>query len=109
MMADKIAQLDDPRVARLYDMLGAMLHDWDVDEPVGGCGAHLTEAADLLHELLQAMHANGRLDAEQPRDAAYTNLMDTFADDAHPSVARLRELLAQRGWTGWTRLERRSG
>jgi hypothetical protein len=33
--------------------------------------------------------------------------MDSFADAAHPVVARLRELIAERGWTGWTRIEKR--
>lgn len=33
--------------------------------------------------------------------------MDSFADDAHPAVSRLRELLAERGWAGWTRIEKR--
>jgi len=33
--------------------------------------------------------------------------MDSFADASHPAVARLRELIAERGWTGWTRVEKR--
>jgi hypothetical protein len=40
-------------------------------------------------------------------DAAFIRLMDSFADGAHPAVARLRELIAERGWTGWTRVEKR--
>jgi hypothetical protein len=40
-------------------------------------------------------------------DAAFIRLMDSFADGAHPVVARLRELIAERGWTGWTRVEKR--
>ena len=34
-------------------------------------------------------------------------VMDSYADASHPAVARLRELLAERGWTGWTRVEKR--
>jgi hypothetical protein len=40
-------------------------------------------------------------------DAAFIRLMDSFADASHPAVARLRELIAERGWTGWTRVEKR--
>ena len=40
-------------------------------------------------------------------DEAFIRLMDSFADAAHPAVARLRELIAERGWTGWTRVEKR--
>jgi hypothetical protein len=34
--------------------------------------------------------------------------LDSMAD-GHPTIARLRELLAERGWAGWTRVERRAG
>jgi hypothetical protein len=41
-------------------------------------------------------------------DEAFIGLMDSFADAAHPGVGRLRALIAQRGWTGWTRIENAS-
>lgn len=47
MMAEKVAQLQDPRMGRLYDLLGL-------------------------------------LDEQQPSDPAYTLLVDSFADEAHP-------------------------
>jgi len=33
--------------------------------------------------------------------------MNSFVDDAHPAVARLLELINQRGWTGWTHFLKR--
>lgn len=106
MMADKIAQLEDRRVARLYELFGQIASEWDTASD--DVQVHLEEAADLLHHLLQAADSTGRLDSAQPADASYNDLMDSFADDAHPAVARLRELLHERGWTGWTRVERRA-
>jgi hypothetical protein len=45
---------------------------------------------------------------EDLADDAFIALLDAFASDAHPMVHRLQELLAERGWTGWSRMERRS-
>ena len=49
----------------------------------------------------------GHRDWQGEDDPAFIGLMDSFADDAHPAVARLRELVNQRGWTGWTQVEKR--
>jgi hypothetical protein len=51
--------------------------------------------------------ATGQLDWQGEDDPAFIGLMDSFADAAHPAVARLRELVDQRGWTGWTQVEKR--
>lgn len=106
MMIDKIAQLEDPRILRIYELSGEIAAHWDNDPP--SAQSHLEEAADLLHELLQDAEANGQLGSRQPADPAYNALMDSFANNAHPAVARLRDLLADRGWTGWTRIEKRT-
>lgn len=107
MMADKTAQLEDPRVARLYELFGTIASAWDTDSAGAALDDHLHEAADLMHALLQSAEASGQLDAQQPADVAYNDLMDSFADNAHPAVAKLRELLRERGWSGWTRVEKR--
>lgn len=44
---------------------------------------------------------------EHTPDAVFIGLMDSFADASHPALGRLRELIAERGWTGWTRIEKR--
>ena len=69
----------------------------------------LRDTADLMSELLQRAADNGELDRQDEHmpDEAFIGLMDSFADAAHPAVARLRELIAERGWTGWTRIEKR--
>jgi DNA-binding transcriptional MerR regulator len=102
VMADKVAQLADPKVVRLYRLIGRMAENWQDEEL-------LRETADLISELLEQAAASGELDwqNENMSDAAFVRLMDSFADRAHPVVARLRELIAERGWTGWTRIEKR--
>jgi DNA-binding transcriptional MerR regulator len=94
-MADKNAQLDDPRTVRLYLLLdGLVASDGPVDE------AALVEAADLMVELTEEARADPGL------DDPFVDLVDAFATGAHPVVGRLQELLAERGWTGWAHLER---
>ncbi|MGW5237626.1 MerR family transcriptional regulator [Monashia sp. NPDC004114] len=102
MMADKVAQLDNPKVVRLYQLIGRIAENWQDEEL-------LRETADLMSELLEQAAASGELDEQDELmpDAAFIGLMDSFADATHPVVGRLRELLAERGWTGWTKLEKR--
>ncbi len=42
-------------------------------------------------------------------DDAFIALLDSLAFDAHPMVERLQELLAERGWSGWSRMEPTAG
>lgn len=102
MMADKVAQLDDPNVVRLYQLIGRIAEDWQ-DEQL------LRETADLMVELLEKAAASGGLDRQDviSPDEAFIGLVDSFAEASHPVVPRLRALVAERGWTGWTRLEKR--
>jgi DNA-binding transcriptional MerR regulator len=102
LMAVKVAQLADPKVARLYQLIGRVAENW-TDEEL------LRETADLMSELFEQAEASGELDRQEEvtPDAAFVRLMDSFADAAHPAVARLRELIAARGWTGWTVVEKR--
>jgi DNA-binding transcriptional MerR regulator len=102
IMADKVAQLANPKTVRLYQLIGRIAENGD-DEQV------LRETADLMSELLQQAADRGELDRQDELmpDAAFIGLMDSFADASHPAVRRLRELIAERGWTGWTRIEKR--
>jgi DNA-binding transcriptional MerR regulator len=101
LMADKTAQLADPRVVRFYRMLGRVAENWSDDEV-------MREAADLMIELLEQASATGTLAPgdDAMRDGVFVRLMDAFAESSHPAIGRLRELLAERGWTGWTWFER---
>lgn len=100
LMADKVAQLENPKVVRLYQLLARFVDHWEDEEL-------LQDTADLIHELLEDAAASGQLEWQGEDDAAFIGLMDSFADAAHPAVGRLRDLVNQRGWTGWTQVEKR--
>jgi DNA-binding transcriptional MerR regulator len=102
LMADKVAQLANPKIVRLYQLIGRIAED-------GGDEELLREVADRMSELLEQAADSGELDRQDEHmpDEGFIRLMDSFADASHPAVARLRELIAERGWTGWTRIERR--
>ncbi|MEV0939979.1 MerR family transcriptional regulator [Micromonospora wenchangensis] len=63
----------------------------------------------MMAELFAQAEADGELamQEEVTPDPAFVRLMDAFADAAHPVVRRLRGLVADRGWTGWTVVEKR--
>jgi hypothetical protein len=103
-MADKVARLDDPRTVRLYLLLGELAEEgFDEDR--------LSQVADLMIELNEESERDGQLELgnETMGDDAFIAVMDSFATDAHPMVARLQELMAERGWTGWSKMERAEG
>src|SRR4051812_43225485 len=101
-MADKIRQLEDPRVVRFYQLISRIVTDG------GQLDEHLIrETADLLVEMFEAAAASGQLEQQDLTmdDSAFVQLLDSMAE-GHPVVTQLQELLAQRGWTGWTRIAR---
>ncbi len=102
-MVDKMAQLDDPRTVQLYRLLDELVAD-GIDED------RLSAVADLIAELAEQSAERGDLDRqnEDMSDDGFIALVDSFASDAHPIVERLQELMVERGWTGWSRMERTS-
>ncbi|MFC6043422.1 MerR family transcriptional regulator [Nocardioides hankookensis] len=99
-MAEKNTQLDDPRTVRLYLLIDELSQSGMDDERLG-------EVADLMVEMNEESAAHGGLDRQEEAlgDDAYVALLDAFATDAHPMVERLQELMAERGWTGWIKME----
>jgi hypothetical protein len=85
---------------RLYRLLDELV-------ATGADDGRLGEAADLIVELAQESADRGDLDRQgvDMGDDAFIGLVDSYASDAHPVVERLQELLEQRGWTGWARME----
>ena len=110
-MADKLAQLEDPRTIRLYQLIGQLLDDADRGGDIGVDDERLNEVADLIAELAEQAAAHGDLDRqnEEMNDESYVALVDAFASESHPLVERLQELMAARGWSGWSRMERAEG
>ena len=97
----KLAQLEDPRVVRLYLVLSELMETDGTDDP------RLVEAVDLMVELAEQAEAAGELDLDggQDDDTSYA-LLDDLADAADKRAEKMRELMRERGWDGWTRMQR---
>jgi hypothetical protein len=67
--------------------------------------------ADLIAEVAEQAAAHGDLDRQnaEMNDESYVALVDAFASESHPLVQRLQELMAERGWSGWSRMEKAGG
>ena len=98
---DKVRQLEDPRVVRLYQVLSHLLDTEGIDDPL------VVEAADLMVELAEQAEAAGALEHDDVgQDDMFAALLDDLADAADNRAERLRELMRERGWDGWARLRR---
>lgn len=98
IIANKHEELDDPDMQKLYRLISESL-DWSVDEP------RLVEIADIMERLLIRAVENGEVEAHG-LDDSFADLLEATAIDASPLVERLLEMLQERGWRGWTRVER---
>ncbi|MFI1487873.1 MerR family transcriptional regulator [Streptomyces sp. NPDC020747] len=100
-MARKREQIADPQLIDFYLTLGQALDRTD-DDP------RLVELADQLATYITRMadeQGEGYVD-DADIEPPFVKLMDTLAFDTAPPARRLIELLKERGWTGWTKLER---
>jgi DNA-binding transcriptional MerR regulator len=95
-MRDKFAQLEDPRIVRLYRVLSACLDSDPVDTRL------LEEAADIM----AALNEQAYVGDEAGQDDLAFDLMDALALEADPRAELLMNFMRDRGWNGWIRLER---
>ena len=102
IMAGKFAQLEDPRVVRLYRVLSELL-----DSDAGDDDPRLAEAADIMADLAEQAYAAGETDVDaEARDDMPFDLMDSIARESDPRARRMFDLMRERGWARWTRLDR---
>jgi len=109
LMAVKRLQIEDEPLRRLYLDLGD-LADCAPDDP------RLPSLVDRVEAFLEAAGAAAFLEAagaavsgvaeEQPISDDLVALLDAAFVDAFPCARRLLQLLAERGWTGWTDIRR---
>jgi hypothetical protein len=100
-MPYKFAQLEDARMVRLYLVLSELVDGDLADERL------MVEAADIMAELSEEAYAEGEAAGQsEGSDELPFDLLDALADESHPGARRMRELMRERGWTGWTRQEK---
>ena len=101
LIALKRAQIEDPAVIAIYfDLVEAA--DWDTNDP------RLPAVADRLVAMFE-QDAETWTDvqiADFTLDDELAALLDEVFVNAVPVARRLLRLLEERGWTGWTKLER---
>ncbi|GIE85633.1 MerR family transcriptional regulator [Actinoplanes regularis] len=103
-MPAKLAQLEDPRMVRLYRVLSQILEAGEIDD------ALMEEAADIMAALAEEAHAAGDVMSEDDlKDDLPFDLLDALAIEADPRAQRMRDLMRKRGWESWTRQERVAG
>jgi DNA-binding transcriptional MerR regulator len=100
----KHAQLDDPRLVRLYRVLSDLLESDAADD---SRLEEAEEAADIMADLLEQAHASGELNPSDvaPDDLAF-DLLDALSVEFDSRTQRMLDLMRERGWTGWNRPER---
>lgn len=101
LMALKRSQIEEPAVAAMYaDLVEAV--DWDPDDP------RLPAVADRLVAMFEVDAEQWRNDelANFALDGELVTLLDEVFVNAVPCARRLLRLLEERGWKGWTQLER---
>jgi DNA-binding transcriptional MerR regulator len=98
IIASKHEELDDPDMVELYRLLSEAI-DWSPDDP------RLEDIADVLERLLIRAEAAGQVGTD-PFEDPFVDFLDASMAETSPLAERLLELLAQRGWRGWTRIER---
>jgi hypothetical protein len=100
-MPGKLAQLDDPQLVRLYRVLSEIFESDAGDDP------RLEEAADIMAGLAEQAYTSGEINlGEVAHDDLPFDLLDALAVESDPRAERLMDLMRERGWAGWTRLER---
>jgi len=93
-------QVEDPSVVEFYRDLDAMI-DWEPGSP------RLPALADRIVAQLEAVDdTQWPAFADDPMSDDLVDLLDSMFLDQVPVAAELRRLLQERGWAGWTKLER---
>jgi len=98
VIAQKHRDLDDPDMVLLYRLFSEGL-DWSPDDP------RVIEVADVLERLMIRALEAGEAGADD-FDDQFVDLLDAATVESSPVARRLLAILQERGWRGWTRIER---
>src|SRR5829696_789870 len=97
-IAKKHEELDDPDMVKLYSLVSGAL-DWPADDP------RVVEVADIMERLMIRAVEAGEVSADGVDDQ-FVDLLDATMVQSSSAAARLVAILEERGWRGWTRIER---
>lgn len=98
IIAKKHEELDDPDMVKLYRLFSDAL-DWPADDP------RVVEIADILERLRFRAVQAGEVGGDG-FDGPFVDLLDATMAESGPVAQRLLAILEERGWKGWTRIER---
>ncbi|WP_448628804.1 hypothetical protein [Geodermatophilus sp. URMC 64] len=98
----KQQQLQDPQFRELYLAFGRAF-DLDPDDP------RLEALADEVAAFLARVEAELGGSDEDDVSEHLVELLDAWIVPTSPAWTRLKTLVEQRGWTGWTQIERVGG
>jgi DNA-binding transcriptional MerR regulator len=98
VIAKKQEELNDPDMVKLYSFLNGSL-DWPLDDP------RVVEVADIVERLFIRAAEAGEVGAEG-FDDQFADLLDATMLESAPGAERVLAILEERGWRGWTRIER---
>lgn len=101
LIADKHQELDDPDTVQMYLLFNEAL-DWSPEDP------RVEELADLLERLMTRAAREGDAGIEDLDDSLIA-FLDATTVESSPVAKRLLQILNDRGWKGWTRIERVPG
>jgi DNA-binding transcriptional MerR regulator len=98
----KLAELEDPQAVRFYRLLSDLIEsEPDDDDP------RLAEVADYMAAMAEQAYDAGDVDyGDAAQDDLPFELVDALALETDPRVQRLTDLMRERGWARWTRLDR---
>ncbi|MFD5800851.1 MerR family transcriptional regulator [Streptomyces sp. NPDC127020] len=98
VIAKKHEELDDPDMVRLYSFFTGE-PDWRADDP------RIVEIADILERLMIRAVEAGEV-GDDGFDDQFVALMDSAMVASAPGAELVLAILQERGWKGWTRIER---
>ncbi|MDL4814276.1 helix-turn-helix domain-containing protein [Actinomadura opuntiae] len=98
IIARKHEDLDDPDMVRLYRLVNDAL-DWPADDP------RIVEIADIVERMMIRAVESGETGAGNGDDP-FVDLLDATMIESSPNAQRVIRILEERGWRGWTRIER---
>ncbi|MGW1813627.1 MerR family transcriptional regulator [Streptomyces sp. NPDC002125] len=98
VIAKKHEELDNPDMVKLYGFFTGE-PDWRVGDP------RIVEVADVLERLMIRAVEAGEVGTDG-FDDQFVALMDSSMLEAAPGAELVLAILKERGWKGWTRIER---